>query len=273
MLNGQRIVVVLPAYNAEKTLRRTVAEIPRDVVDAVILVDDASRDQTVEVAASLGLPTFVHRRNFGYGRNQKTCYRLALGLDADVVVMVHPDYQYTPRLIPALAAGIACGEFDVMLGSRILGPGALAGGMPLYKYLANRVLTLFQNLMQGHKLSEYHTGYRAFSRRVLLELPLGENADDFVFDNQMLSQAMYFGFRIGELSCPTRYFAEASSIDLPRSVVYGLGVLRTMLTYRLQKWGLVRSRLFAREGRRLLEEPAADDYFHPLPVLPCEPRP
>ena len=251
MLNGKTVVVVMPAYNAEKTLRRTVAEIPRDVVDHLILVDDASRDHTAELAASLGIATFVHRNNFGYGRNQKTCYRQALKLGADIVVMLHPDYQYTPRLITAMASLIAHDEFDVVLGSRILGTGALAGGMPLYKYVANRFLTLFQNVCLRHKLSEYHTGYRAFSRDVLTKLPLGENSDDFVFDNEMLSQAIYFGYRIGEITCPTRYFDEASSINFRRSVKYGLGVLSTSMRYRLQKWGWKRSPIFNPEGCKL----------------------
>jgi glycosyltransferase involved in cell wall biosynthesis len=266
MLNGKKIVVVMPAYNAERTLRRTVAEIPQDVVDCLVLVDDASSDRTAEIASTLGINTFVHHANYGYGRNQKTCYRQALELGADIVVMLHPDYQYTPRLVPAMASLIASGEFDVVLGSRILGVGALAGGMPVYKYIANRLLTCIQNLLVGHKLSEYHTGYRAFSREVLERLPLGENSDDFVFDNQMLAQAIFFGQRIGEISCPTRYFTDASSINFRRSVVYGLGVLETSLRFRLARWGW-KTPLFDLHGRKLDEVTAADpNYFAPWPL-------
>lgn len=261
MLNGRKIIVVMPAYNAAKTLRRTFDEIPKDVVDGVLLVDDASRDSTIEIACSLGIPAFVHVRNYGYGRNQKTCYVQALRLGADVVVMLHPDYQYSPKLITAMAGLITSGEFDVVLGSRILGVGALAGGMPLYKYVFNRFLTLVQNLLLRHKLSEYHTGYRAFSRQVLLELPLNENSDDFVFDNQMLAQAIYFGFRIGEVSCPTKYFEDASSINFRRSVVYGLGVLATSVRFRLQKFGLLKSSIFAADGRRLDDRSLPVDYY------------
>ena len=238
MLNEKKIVVVMPAYNAEKTLELTYNDIPFEIVDDVILVDDASRDSTPDIARKLGIHTVVHTENLGYGGNQKSCYRTALGLGADIVIMVHPDYQYTPRLIPAMASMIAYGEFDVVLGSRILGVGALKGGMPLYKYVANRFLTLFENLFLGHKLSEYHTGYRAFSRELLEQLPLEENSDDFVFDNQMLAQIICFGYRIGELTCPTRYFSDASSINFRRSVKYGLGVLKTSVQFRLQKWGL-----------------------------------
>jgi glycosyltransferase involved in cell wall biosynthesis len=244
MLNGKRIVVVLPAYNAAKTLEKTFREIPFDVVDEVILVDDASRDNTAGEALRLGIRTVVHDRNTGYGGNQKTCYRTALALGADIVVMLHPDYQYTPKLLPAMAAMIASGEFDSVLASRILGVGALKGGMPRYKYIANRFLTLVENILLGQKLSEYHTGYRAFSREVLESLPLDENSDDFVFDNQMLAQIIWFGYRIGELSCPTRYFADASSINFSRSMIYGFGVLQTALLFRLQRWGVINSRLF-----------------------------
>jgi glycosyltransferase involved in cell wall biosynthesis len=261
MLNGQKIVVVMPAYNAEKTLRRTVDEIPRDVVDGILLVDDASRDRTIELAATLGIPAFVHVRNYGYGRNQKTCYVQALQMGADVVVMLHPDYQYSPRLITAMAGLITSKEFDVVLGSRILGVGALAGGMPFYKYVFNRMLTLAQNVLLRHKLSEYHTGYRAFSRRLLTELPLNENSDDFVFDNQMLAQAIYFGFRIGEVSCPTKYFEDASSINFRRSVKYGLGVLATSIAFRLNKWKLWKSRIFQADGRRLDDPSVSKDYY------------
>jgi glycosyltransferase involved in cell wall biosynthesis len=251
MIAGRRVCAVLPAYNAELTLRRTVEEIDRAVVDDVVLVDDASRDGTVRVAHELGLYHVVHEVNRGYGANQKTCYAEALARGADVVVMLHPDYQYSPRLLPALAAMIASGHFDVVLGSRILGVGALAGGMPRWKYVANRALTFAQNLLLGHKLSEYHTGYRAFSRRVLETLPLSENSDDFVFDNQVLAQAVFFGFSIGELSCPARYFPEASSIDFARSVRYGLGVLATSLEFRACSSFGMRSPRFPPHGRRL----------------------
>jgi glycosyltransferase involved in cell wall biosynthesis len=241
MLNGKKVVVVMPAYNAEKTVRKTYDEIPFEIVDEVVLVDDASRDRTSEIAREMGIHTIVHTENLGYGGNQKSCYRAALGLGADIVIMVHPDYQYTPRLIPAMASMIAYGEFDAVLGSRILGIGALQGGMPRYKYIANRFLTLFENLLLGHKLSEYHTGYRAFSREILERLPLEANSNDFVFDNQMLAQIIWFGYRIGELTCPTKYFEDASSINFRRSVIYGLGVLKTALQFRLNKWGICTS--------------------------------
>jgi glycosyltransferase involved in cell wall biosynthesis len=244
MLHGKKITVVLPAYNAAATLRRTYAEIPLDIVDDVILVDDASRDETVAVADELGLTVVRHARNCGYGGNQKTCYRTALARGADIVVMLHPDYQYAPRLVTAMASMIGSGEYDAVLASRILGKGALVGGMPLYKYVANRGLTFVQNLLMGQKLSEYHSGYRAWSRTVLENLPLDRCSDDFVFDNQMLAQAMGADFRIGEISCPTRYFAEASSINFRRSVVYGLGVLKTSLVYRLHRWGVRADPLF-----------------------------
>jgi glycosyltransferase involved in cell wall biosynthesis len=244
MLNGKKIVVVLPAYNAEKTLEMTYAEIPFEFVDEVLLVDDCSHDRTVEKARSLGIRTIVHDRNKGYGGNQKTCYRAALEHGADIVIMLHPDYQYTPKLLTAMAAMIAYGEFDAVLGSRILGIGALKGGMPYYKFVANRILTLVENLLLGHKLSEYHTGYRAFSREVLENLPLDRNDDDFVFDNQMLAQIIWYDYHIGELSCPTKYFEDASSISFRRSVVYGCGVLRTAFEFRLAKLGLCRSQRF-----------------------------
>ena len=237
MINGKRIVVVLPAYNAAKTLEMTVREIP-DVVDECILVDDNSRDETAEVARRLGLIVEVHPRNRGYGGNQKTCYAKALEHGADVVVMLHPDYQYTPLLVTPMATMIAYGVYDIALGSRILGGGALRGGMPVYKYVANRFLTAFQNLMMGAKLSEYHTGFRAFSKEVLLSLPLDRDSDDFIFDNQFLAQAIYNGARIGEISCPTKYFAEASSINFRRSSIYGLGVLKTSIEFRFAKLGL-----------------------------------
>ena len=254
MLNGKKIVVVMPSYNAEETLARTVAEVPREIVDEILLVDDASSDKTVEVAARLGLTVFVHDKNFGYGRNQKTCYREALERGADIVVMVHPDYQYSPKLIVPMAGMIAYGEYDAVIGSRILGKGALEGGMPLYKYIANRGLTFFQNVLLNFKLSEYHTGFRAFRREVLEELPLHENSDDFVFDNQMLAQIIYFGYRIGEISTPARYFTEASSINFPRSVRYGLGVVATSLSYRFNRMKLVRSRLFASATQKQLPD-------------------
>jgi glycosyltransferase involved in cell wall biosynthesis len=244
MLNNKKIVVVLPAYNAAKTLEKTYREIPFEFVDDVVLVDDASRDDTAELARTLGIHTIVHENNKGYGGNQKTCYRCALGLGADIVVMLHPDYQYTPKLITAIAAMIAYGEFDAVLASRILGVGALKGGMPLYKYIANRFLTFAENILLGHKLSEYHSGYRAFSREVLERLPLDANSDDFVFDNQMLAQIVWAGFSIGEVSCPTKYFADASSINFRRSVKYGFGVLGTALQFRMAKLGLSAPQIF-----------------------------
>src|ERR1700687_4113084 len=253
MMNGKRIAVVFPAYNAEKTLAATVAELPEQV-DTRILVDDHSSDRTVEIAEQLGLQCFVHDRNYGYGRNQQTCYREALAAGADVVIMVHPDYQYTPLLITAMASLVAYGVYDVALGSRILGGTALRGGMPLYKYIANRLLTGFENLFLGVKLSEYHTGYRAFSREVLLKLPLIENSDDFVFDNQMLAQCVHFGFRIGEVSCPTKYFAEASSIHFRRSMKYGIEVVATTLQFFLQRIGLIHLPRFSDQGRKLEAE-------------------
>lgn len=260
MINGKRIAVVLPAYNAEKTLEATVQEIP-DLVDIRILVDDNSGDRTLEVAERLGLRVFVHDRNYGYGRNQQTCYREALAAGADVVLMLHPDYQYTPLLVTAMASMVAYDVYAAVLGSRIIGGRALKGGMPLYKYVANRFLTAFENLFLGVKLSEYHTGYRAFSRNVLLQLPLLENSDDFVFDNQVLAQCVYFGFRIGEVSCPTKYFAQASSINFRRSLKYGLGVLATTLQFALQKAGVARFRIFSDKGRKL--EPGFSTYYAP----------
>ena len=239
----------MPAYNAEKTLRQTVEEIDRELVDEIVLVDDASGDQTVQLARELGLHVIVHPENQGYGGNQKTCYKTALSLGADIVVMVHPDYQYTPLLIPAMVSMIGNGLYSSIIASRIL--DGRVSGMPRYKYLANRVLTLLQNMVIGAKLTEYHTGYRAFSSEILVRLPLEENSDDFVFDNQMLSQVLYFGYTLGEVSCPTKYFADASSINFVRSCKYGLGCLATMLLYRLCKWRLWRSPLFD----RLLEKP------------------
>jgi glycosyltransferase involved in cell wall biosynthesis len=251
MIHGQRVIVVLPAYNAEKTLERTLVEVSPNVVDEFLLVDDASNDDTVKLAQQLQIPYIVHPKNRGYGGNQKTCYSEALKRGADIVIMLHPDYQYSPKLVGALAWQVASGEFDLVLGSRILGTGALKGGMPLYKYIANRFLTAVENILLGVKLSEYHTGYRAYNRRVLETLPLNENSDDFVFDNEFLAQAVAFGFRIGEISCPARYFPEASSINFRRSLVYGFGVLDTALKFRLHKWGLIRCRLFEQGGRHL----------------------
>jgi glycosyltransferase involved in cell wall biosynthesis len=248
MINGKKIAVVMPAYNAEKTLEKTVRELPAEV-DIKILVDDKSSDKTAALSEQLGVRTFVHDANYGYGRNQQTCYREALAAGADIVVMVHPDYQYTPLLVTAMAGMIASGVYDMVLASRILGGGALRGGMPRYKYVSNRCLTAFQNLFLGVKLSEYHTGYRAFSRELLEKLPLLENSDDFVFDNQMIAQAVMFGYQIGEISCPTKYFDEASSINFKRSIMYGLGVLGTTASFVAQKMGLVKLARFDANGR------------------------
>ena len=253
MINGKKIAVVMPAYNAEKTLEQTVRELT-DLVDIKILVDDSSKDQTAELSRALGVKTFIHDANYGYGRNQQTCYREALAAGADIVVMVHPDYQYTPLLVPAMAGMVASGVYDMVLASRILGAGALKGGMPRYKYVANRLLTAFQNLFLGVKLSEYHTGFRAFSRELLETLPLLENSDDFVFDNQMIAQAVMFGFRIGEISCPTKYFQEASSINFKRSVQYGLGVLATTFSFVAHKMGIRRVPRFGPSGRKVTQE-------------------
>jgi glycosyltransferase involved in cell wall biosynthesis len=240
VLNGQRVAVVMPAYNAETTLVRTVAELDRKIVDEIVLVDDASTDQTVALGRKLGLEPIRHERNLGYGGNQKTCYRRALELHADIIVMVHPDYQYTPLLVPAMASMIAYGVYDFVLGSRILAQDTVARGMPRHKFAANRVLTLVENIVLGQKLSEYHTGLRAFSRALLAALPFERNSDDFVFDNQIIVQAIAAGAQIGELSCPTRYAGDSSSIDLKNSIRYGLGVLRTCGEYRLNQWGLRR---------------------------------
>jgi glycosyltransferase involved in cell wall biosynthesis len=258
MINGKHIAVVMPAYNAAKTLEATVGEVP-DLVDIRILVDDHSRDQTVALARRLGLLVFQHDRNYGYGRNQQTCYREALAAGADVVIMLHPDYQYTPLLITAMASMVAYDVYDVVLASRIIGGRALMGGMPVYKYISNRLLTAFENLFLRAKLSEYHTGYRAFSRQVLTELPLLENSDDFVFDNQMLAQCVHFGFRIGEVSCPTKYFEEASSINFRRSVKYGFEVLATTLQFAAQRIGLLHLPRFSKQGRKL--ETERDPYY------------
>jgi glycosyltransferase involved in cell wall biosynthesis len=253
MINGKRIAVVMPAYNAEKTLEQTVRELP-DIVDIKILVDDSSKDKTALLSEKLGIQTFVHDRNYGYGRNQQTCYREALLAGADIVVMVHPDYQYAPSLVSAMAGMVASGVYDMVLASRILGGGALKGGMPRYKYVANRLLTAFQNLFLGAKLSEYHTGFRAFSRELLQTLPLLENSDDFVFDNQMIAQALIFGFHIGEISCPTKYFAEASSINFKRSVQYGIGVLKTTASFVAHRTGIRRIPLFEGTGRKVAQK-------------------
>ena len=245
MILGKTITVVMPAYNAEKTLARNYHEIPFDIVDAVILVDDHSTDRTIDVAKELGIRHIIrHEKNKGYGGNQKTCYNKALELNSDIVVMLHPDYQYTPKLIASMSHLIANGVYEVVLGSRILGKGALKGGMPVYKYIANRILTLTQNLLMNQKLSEYHTGYRAFSRKVLEAVNYNANSDDFIFDNQMLAQIFYAGFEIAEITCPTRYFKEASSISFRRSVTYGLGVIGVSLSYFLQKTGIAQFSIY-----------------------------
>ncbi|MBL0310601.1 MAG: glycosyltransferase family 2 protein [Bacteroidetes bacterium] len=245
MYNQKKVVVVLPAYNAEHTLEKTYREIPFDLVDDVILVDDASKDATVEVGKKLGIRHIIkHEKNKGYGGNQKTCYSKALEIGADIVVMLHPDYQYTPKLLTAMISIIGNDVYPVVFGSRILGGGALKGGMPLYKYIFNRMLTLTQNILIGEKLSEYHTGYRAFSKEVLNAIAIQQNSDDFVFDNQMVSQIFFKGFSIGEITCPTKYFEEASSINFSRSVTYGLGCIQVSLIHRLCKWGIMRSSLY-----------------------------
>jgi glycosyltransferase involved in cell wall biosynthesis len=251
MFHGKKVVVVMPAYNAARTLAQTYAEVPMDLVDEVVVTDDASSDETVAVARQLGLRTLVHDRNMGYGANQKTCYTEALRLGADIVVMLHPDYQYTPTLLAPMIGMITDGPFDAVLGSRILGGSAREGGMPLYKYIFNRLLTATQNLLAGAKLSEYHTGYRAFSREVIESLALHENSDDFVFDNQMLAQILHGGFKIGEVSCPAAYFDDASSINFSRSVKYGLGVLAVSMQLFLQRKGILTFSIFDPSGRRL----------------------
>ena len=242
MLNGKKICIVLPAYNAAETLEMTYAEIPFDIVDEVVLVDDASKDNTSEVGRKLGIKHIVrHEQNRGYGGNQKSCYDKALSLGADIIIMLHPDYQYTPKLIHAISGIIAYDVYPVVLGSRILGKGALKGGMPKYKYIANRFLTLFQNILMSQKLSEYHSGYRAFSKDIFTKINIEANSDDFIFDNQMLAQIFYAGYEIGEVTCPTKYFEEASSINFARSTTYGLGVLWTSVKYRLAKWKIYRA--------------------------------
>jgi glycosyltransferase involved in cell wall biosynthesis len=250
VIGGLRVCVVLPAYNAAKTLERTLSEIPPEI-DRVLLVDDASRDQTAELSRRLGIETHVHPKNRGYGGNQKSCYRAALAGGEEIVVMLHPDYQYTPKLLLAMGAMIASGEYDLVLASRILGGGARKGGMPLWRYVANRALTAFQNLLLGTKLSEFHTGYRAFRRELLVRLPLAENSDDFVFDNQILAQAVAAGYRLGELSCPARYFAEASSINFARAVRYGFGVVAVSLGGWAHRVGLWTPRFLVGDGRKL----------------------
>jgi glycosyltransferase involved in cell wall biosynthesis len=250
MINGKRIIVVLPAYNAARTLEATVSELP-DTVDETILVDDHSTDETAAMARRLNLTVHVHERNRGYGGNQKTCYAQALAARADVVVMTHPDYQYSPLLVTAMASMVAFGVYDAALGSRLLMGGALQGGMPLYKYISNRALTAAQNLLMGAHLSEYHTGYRAYSKELLNSLPLDRNSEDFVFDNQILAQAILLGARLGEISCPTRYFPEASSINFRRSTIYGFGVLKTALEFRLAKWGIYHAPIFQFPASRL----------------------
>jgi glycosyltransferase involved in cell wall biosynthesis len=249
MIHKKKVVVVLPAFNAERTLESTYNEIPSDIVDEIILVDDASTDRTVSIAKRLNIRTIVHAKNLGYGGNQKTCYKAALEQGGDIVVMLHPDYQYTPKLISAMAYLLDSGEFDAVLGSRILGGKALSGGMPLYKYVSNRFLTFAQNVLMGAKLSEYHTGYRAFTRTVLETIRTEANSNDFVFDNEMLSQVLYAGFRVGEITCPAKYFSEASSINFMRSMKYGFGCLRTAVQFRLQKMGIVHSAIFKKNSR------------------------
>jgi len=252
MLESKKIIVVMPAYNAEKTLEKTYNDIPKNIVDEVIVVDDFSMDKTVEVAKNLGLRVLAHDKNRGYGANQKSCYKEALAKGADIVIMLHPDYQYPPKLITAMAGLICSGMFDVVLGSRVLGGMALKGGMPLYKYISNRLLTFVENFLLGQKISEYHTGYRAFSKKILMDLPILENSDDFVFDNQMLAQAIYFGYSVGEISAPSVYTKESSSINFKRSLVYGAGVLSTALKFVLQKFNLKKSAIFKHDGKKII---------------------
>ena len=251
MINDKKLIVVMPAYNAEKTLQKTFDNIPHDIVDEIILVDDDSVDRTAFISQRLGIKTFVQDRNRGYGANQKKCYKEALSAGADIIVMLHPDYQYNPKLITAMSSLVAEGIYDVMIASRVLVSGALKGGMPVYKYISNRFLTFIENLMIRQKLSEYHTGYRAYSRKVLETIPLLENSDDFVFDNQMLLQILYFGFNVGEISCPAVYNDESSSINFQRSVKYGFGVLLTGFQYMLSKAGFGKIRIFDKDGKKL----------------------
>lgn len=251
MINGKKVVVIMPAYNAEKTLEKTFSEIYRGIVDSIILVDDNSCDNTKEIAKKLGITTVVHKNNLGYGANQKSCYIAALKEKADIVVMLHPDYQYTPKLVPAMVSMIAFGEYDGVIASRILTGSALKGGMPFYKYISNRFLTLFQNLFNGKRLSEYHSGFRAFSADILRTLPLYDCDDDFIFDNQMLSLTFYYGFKVGEISCPTKYFPDASSINLRRSIKYGIGVLWVSLGYFLANLGIYKSKIYKKNAKKL----------------------
>jgi len=251
MLEGKKIIVVMPAYNAERTLEATYREIPKDIVDEILVIDDQSKDRTVDVAKRLGLEVFVHEENKGYGANQKTCYKEALKKGADIIIMLHPDYQYPPKLITAMAALISSGMFDMVLGSRILGGMALKGGMPFYKYISNRILTFVENILLGQKLSEYHTGYRAFSKELLLNLPILENSDDFIFDNQIIAQAIYFGYKIGEITAPSKYTKESSSIPLKKSMVYGLGVIGTATKFFLQKIKIAKFSIFNQDGKKI----------------------
>ena len=251
MLEGKKIIVVMPAYNAEKTLKKTYDEIPKEIVDDVLLTDDCSTDKTVDIARGMGLEVYEHEKNKGYGANQKTCYARALSKGADIIIMLHPDYQYPPKLITAMAGLVSSGMFDVVLGSRILGGAAIKGGMPLYKYFCNRVLTFIENVLIGQKLSEYHTGFRAFSKEALESIPLLENSDDFLFDNQMLVQAIFFGFRVGEITAPSQYTKESSSIGFRRSLVYGFGVIATATKFALQKLKIARFPIFDGDGRSL----------------------
>ena len=262
MINGKKIVVVMPAYNAEKTLEVTYSEIYRDFVDKIILVDDFSSDNTKDVAKELNITTIVHKKNKGYGGNQKSCYLAALKENADIVIMLHPDYQYTPKLVPAMASMIAFGEYDAVIGSRMLNNSALKGGMPLYKFICNKALTLFQNIVMGQRLSEYHTGFRAFSKEILTSLPLNDCSDDFVFDNEMLALAFYHGFTIGEISCPTKYFPDASSINLKRSIQYGFGVLKVSIDYFLAKMSIYKSKIFKKDAKRLDLNEEIEYYYH-----------
>ena len=251
MINGKKIAVIMPAYNAEKTLEMTFGEISKNVVDKIILVDDKSSDKTIEVAKKLGITTIVHKNNLGYGANQKSCYIAALKENADIVVMLHPDYQYTPKLIPAMASMIAYGEYDAVIASRMLTGSALKGGMPMYKYISNKFLTIFQDILCGKRLSEYHSGFRAFSAEILKTLPLGECDNDFIFDNQMLALVLYYGYTIGEISCPTKYFPDASSINLKRSLKYGFGVLGVSIEYLLANLGIYKSKIFIQNAKKL----------------------
>lgn len=262
MINGKKIVVVMPAYNAEKTLEATYNEIYKGFVDKVILVDDHSSDNTKEIAKKLNIPTIVHKENLGYGGNQKSCYLAALKENADIVIMVHPDYQYTPKLVPAMASMIAFGEYDAVIASRMLNNSALKGGMPLYKFIANKFLTCFQNILLGQKLSEYHTGFRAFSRTILETLPLADCDNDFVFDNEMLALTFYHGFTIGEISCPTKYFPDASSINLKRSIKYGLGVLRVSLAYFFARLSIYKSKIFKKHAKKLDINEEIEYYYY-----------